>query len=195
MVARAVEKPQFFSHRGMESEPEPYRGVQGDRHQHVRRLLGRSRSDQPGDVRRAGNGADPDAEFVGLTSPQNRAIIGWNQVDEPDNAQPMGGRLRSMPDPGQIVVSYNAIRAKDTTRPVELGLGEAWPTQLGADAACPGQTTSYYPLAVAGGDIISFDITRSPTTVARLELVANGVDNLKTWIAMSGTSKIIWNVD
>jgi hypothetical protein len=35
--------------------------------------------------------------------------------------------------------------------------------------------------------------TRSPPTNGRLEMVANGLDNLKTWIAMSGAGKIIWN--
>ena len=46
---------------------------------------------------------------------------------------------------------------------------------------------------MAGGDIISFDIYPVANYNGTLELVPNGVDNLKAWIATSGSSKIIWN--
>jgi hypothetical protein len=58
---------------------------------------------------------------------------------------------------------------------------------------CAGQAASYYPLAIAGGDIISFDIYPVAEYGGKLELVPNGLDNLKIWIAVSGTNKIIWN--
>jgi hypothetical protein len=132
---------------------------------------------------------------IGLESSKNRAIIGWNQPDEPDNAQPNGifGHGPCLM-PTQILSRYNAIKVLDTTRPVLLNFGRgvsdtAW---IGR-GICIGRTTSYYPLAVSGGDIISFDIYPVAEYGGRLELIPNGLDNLKTWIAMSGANKIIWN--
>jgi hypothetical protein len=137
----------------------------------------------------------PTQNSVGLTSPQRTAIVGWGQNDEPDNAQSNGtGGYGPCLTPAQIVGAYNAIRANDTTRPVFLNFGRGvsdttWPGR----GSCTGQTTSYYPLAVAGGDLISFDIYPVAEYNGQLELVPNGVDNLRTWIAASGASKIIWN--
>lgn len=133
---------------------------------------------------------------VGLTSQQNRAIIGWNQPDEPDNAQPSGifGHGPCL-TPTQIVYGYNAIKEKDTTRPVMLNFGRGVSdTTWTGRGMCIGRTVSYYPLAVVGGDIISFDIYPVAEYRGRLELMPKGLDNLKTWIGMSGTSKIMWNV-
>jgi hypothetical protein len=134
-------------------------------------------------------------DSVGLDSPKNHAIIGWNQPDEPDNAQPNGvfGHGPCL-TPSQIVSGYDGIKGKDTTRPVLLnfGRGVSATTWIGR-GTCIGQTTSYYPLAVAGGDIISFDIYPVAEYEGRLELVPNGLDNLKTWIAMSGMNRIMWN--
>jgi hypothetical protein len=132
---------------------------------------------------------------IGLAPSKNHAIIGWNQADEPDNAQPDGifGHGPCL-TPSQIVSGYDAIKAKDTTRPVLLnfGRGVSATTWIGR-GTCIGQTTSYYPLAVAGGDIISFDIYPVAEYDGLLELVPNGLDNLKTWIAMSGMNRIMWN--
>jgi hypothetical protein len=137
----------------------------------------------------------PAQNSVGLTTPQNRAIVGWSQPDEPDNAQHKGiFTYRSCQTPSQIVSSYDAIKAQDTTRPVLLGFGRGVSdTTWTGRGSCTGQTTGYYPLAVAGGDIISFDVYPVAAYGGRLEMVANGLDNLKTWIAMSGTGKIVWN--
>ena len=132
---------------------------------------------------------------VGLTSPQRRRIIGWDQTDEPDNAQPNGtGRYGPCLTPSQIVAAYNAIRANDTTRPVFLnfGRGVSDTSWLGR-GSCTGETTSYYPAAIAGGDVISFDIYPVADYNGQLELVANGFDNLKTWMDASGRRKVIWN--
>ena len=137
----------------------------------------------------------PTQNSVGLTAPQNRAVVGWSQRDEPDNAQHKAiFGFRSCQTPSQIVSSYDAIKAQDTTRPVLLnfGRGVSDTTWIGR-GSCIGQTTGYYPLAVTGGDIISFDVYPVASYDGRLEMVANGLDNLKTWIAMSGTGKIIWN--
>lgn len=132
---------------------------------------------------------------VGLTSPQNTAIISWAQMDEPDNAQPNGsGGFGPCITPSQIVTSYNAIRANDTTRPVFLNFGRGVSdTQWIGRGSCTGQTTSYYPAAMQGGDIISYDIYPVSDSNGRLEVVASGLDNLKTWMALGGTNKIIWN--
>jgi hypothetical protein len=132
---------------------------------------------------------------VRLTSPNRGVIKAWMQGDEPDNAQPNGifGRGPCL-TPAQIVSSYKAIRAKDTTRPVFLNFGRGVSDfKWRGRGSCAGETTRYYPPAVAGGDIVSFDIYPVAEYSGRLELVPNGLDNLKTWIAMSGTSKIIWN--
>jgi hypothetical protein len=137
----------------------------------------------------------PTQNSVGLAAPQNRAVIGWIQPDEPDNAQHQGiFGYRSCQTPSQISALYSAIKAKDTTRPVVLNFGRGVSdTTWTGRGSCTGQTTSYYPLAVMGGDIISFDIYPVAGYDGRLEMVPNGLDNLKSWIAMSGTGKIIWN--
>jgi hypothetical protein len=143
----------------------------------------------------SGMGLIPTQNSVGLTSPQKTAIDGWAQGDEPDNAQPNGtGGYGPCLTSAQIVTSYNSIRANDTTRPVFLNFGQGVSSTTWAGrGSCTGQTTTYYPYAVAGGDLISFDIYPVAEYNGKLELVPNGVDNLKTWIGMSGTSKIIWN--
>jgi hypothetical protein len=132
---------------------------------------------------------------VGLAAPQNRAIVGWSQSEEPDNAQHKGIlSYRSCRTPSQIISSYEAIKAHDATRPVVLGFGRGVSdTTWTGRGSCTGQTTGYYPLAVAGGDIISFDVYPVAGYNGRLEMVPNGLDNLKTWVAMSGTGKVIWN--
>jgi hypothetical protein len=143
----------------------------------------------------AGMALIPTQNSVGLTSPQRTAIVGWGQLDEPDNAQPDGSSgYGPCLTPPEIVAAYSAIRANDRTRPVFLNFGRGvsdihWRGR----GCCTGETTSYYPFAVTGGDMISFDIYPVAKYSGRLELVANGVDNLKSWIAASGSNKIVWN--
>jgi hypothetical protein len=137
----------------------------------------------------------PTQNPVGLTSPHRSDIIGWAQMDEPDNAQPDGnGGYGPCITPTAIVAAYNSIRANDTTRPVLLNFGRGVSdTNWGGRGSCTGQTDSYYPQAMQGGDIISFDIYPVADYSGRLEMVAQGIDNLKRWMALGGTNKIIWN--
>jgi hypothetical protein len=137
---------------------------------------------------------------VGLTSPDRTWIKGWNQIDEPDNAQPDGsGGFGPCILPDAVINSYNAIRANDANRPAFLNFGQgvsnlSWP---GHGSTCHNlypDFSAYYRQAILGGDIIAFDIypISDPDLVpnGQLERVASGVDNLKAW---SNNSKIIWN--
>jgi hypothetical protein len=137
----------------------------------------------------------PGQNSVALSLPQRASITGWTQLDEPDNAQPDGifgyGPCLT---PNQIIAAYKRIRGKDATRPVFLNFGRGVSdTTWRGRGRCSGQTESYYPYAVAGGDLISFDIYPVANYNGRLELVPNGIDNLKRWVAASGSNKIIWN--
>lgn len=131
----------------------------------------------------------PSQNPVGLTSPQNNWIQGWNQQDEPDNAQ----SNHICTPASQVVSVYSAIKAKDATRPVFLNFGRGvseinWVGR----GTCRGDT-SYYPSAIPGGDIISFDIYPVANYDGRLEIVPRGVDNLKAWAQQAGGSHVIWN--
>jgi len=134
----------------------------------------------------------PGQNSIGLTSQQRPWIRGWDSFDEPDNAQPNGsGGYGPCISPSAVVANYNAIRANDATSPVLLNFGQGASNinYVGRGSACAGDT-AYYPQAIQGGDIISFDIYPVADYNGQLELVPNGVDNLKTW---SGGNKIIWN--
>jgi hypothetical protein len=126
---------------------------------------------------------------VGLTSPQNNWIQGWDQQDEPDNAQ----SNQSCVPASQIISAYSATKAKDTTRPVLLNFGRGvsdinWVGR----GTCRGDT-SYYLSAIRGGDVISFDIYPVAFYGGRLEIVPRGIDNLKRWAQQAGGSHVIWN--
>ncbi len=133
----------------------------------------------------------PTQNSVGLTSPQRSWIQGWDQVDEPDNAQSNGsGGFGPCISPSTLVADYNAIKANDTNRPVFLNFGQgASNINYIGRGSCAGNT-AYYAQAMQGGDIISFDIYPVADYNGQLELVPNGIDNLKTW---SNNTKIIWN--
>ncbi len=129
---------------------------------------------------------------VGLTSPQRAWIRGWDLYDEPDDAQPDGkGGYGVCIPPSTVVAKYNETRAKDKSSPVFLnfGRGASKIDYEGRGAACASDT-AYYPVAIQGADIISFDIYPVADYNGRLEIVPDGVDNLKTW---SKGNKIIWN--
>jgi hypothetical protein len=134
----------------------------------------------------------PGQNSVGLTSPQRAWIQGWDSYDEPDNAQPnsSGGYGPCIPA-STVVATYDAIKANDTNSPVFLNFGNGVSVidYIGRGSACSGDT-AYYPQAIQGGDIISFDIYPVAYYNGQLELVPNGLDNLKTW---SNNNKIIWN--
>jgi hypothetical protein len=132
---------------------------------------------------------------IALTSPYRSAIAGWMQPDEPDNAQPNGlGGYGTCIEPSKIVADYTKLKSADSSRPVLLGFGRGVAdTQWSGRGGCTGQTTTYYPVAVRGGDIIAFDIYPVASYQGRLEFVARGLDNLRAWIAMAGQRRIIWN--
>ncbi len=137
----------------------------------------------------------PTQNSVGLTSPQRSWIWGWDQIDEPDNAQAnSSGGYGPCITPSAIVSSYAAIKANDTASPVFLNFGQgAAVTSYSGRGSCTGDT-AYYSQAIAGGDIISFDIYPVADYNGQLELVPGGVDNLKTWVAQCNCgSKPIWN--
>lgn len=122
---------------------------------------------------------------VGLKYRGDPMIIGWMQVDEPDNAQSMEKvwknnveairqawpdekpwQERTLEDwgqwgppysPQQIVARYKEMVANDPTRPVYLGLGVgvAWDEWQGRRRADHPQD---YPRYIDGADIVGFDI-------------------------------------
>jgi hypothetical protein len=137
----------------------------------------------------------PTQNSVGLTSPQRSWIWGWDQVDEPDNAQANGsGGYGPCITPSTIVASYNTIKANDKLSPVFLNFGQgAANTSYNGRGSCTGDT-AYYPQAIAGGDIISFDVYPVADYNGQLELVATGVDNLKSWVTQCNCgTKPVWN--
>jgi hypothetical protein len=108
-------------------------------------------------------------------------IRGWLQPDEPDNAQAnASGGYDPCIAPTTIVAGYNRMKSNDPTRPVWLGLGRGVAdTQWVGRGTCTGHT-EMYPEYQKGGDILSFDIYPVNEGVP-LELVARGVDNLRSW--------------
>ena len=96
-----------------------------------------------------------------LASPYLDVVLGWSQVDEPDNAQasPAGTGYGPPILPSVIQSRYTALKAADPGRPVylNLGMGVAWDGWWGR-----GTRTSHpedYPEYVRGGDIVSFDVS------------------------------------
>jgi hypothetical protein len=137
----------------------------------------------------------PTQNSVGLTSPQRSSIWGWEQIDEPDNAQPnSSGGYGPCITPSALVASYNTIKSASAASPVFLNFGQgASVTSYIGRGSCTGDTT-YYSQAIAAGDIISFDVYPVANYNGQLELVANGVDNLKTWAAQCNCgTKPVWN--
>jgi hypothetical protein len=137
----------------------------------------------------------PTQNSVGLTSPQRSWIWGWDQMDEPDNAQPNGsGGYGPCITPSTLIADYNAIRANDKASPVFLNFGQGVAnTGYSGRGSCTGDT-AYYAQASAAGDVISFDVYPVADYNGQLELVSNGLANLKTWTGQCNCgNKIIWN--
>src|ERR1700692_533098 len=66
----------------------------------------------------------PTQNAVGLASPQRSWIWGWEQIDEPDNAQANGsGGYGPCITPSAIVASYNTIKSSNAASPVFLNFG------------------------------------------------------------------------
>ena len=77
------------------------------------------------DLRSRGMKLSTDFNSSLLTLSNQGVIDGWNQMDEPDNAQSDAntGGYGPCVDPNVIIARYNAMKAADPNRPVYLGLG------------------------------------------------------------------------
>ena len=123
-------------------------------------------------------------------------VVGWQQQDEPDNAQRKqgGGGYGPPVPPEEMVERYEAMHAADGTRPVFLNLsqGVAWDGWHGR-----GERTGHledYPEYVKAADIVSFDIYPvahdKPAVQGKLWYVPRGVERLREW---TGGRKPVWN--
>jgi hypothetical protein len=110
-------------------------------------------------------------------------IRGWLQNDEPDNAQANGsGGYDPCIAPTTIQSIYNTMKSNDGSRPVWLNLGRGVAdTQWGGRGTCTGHT-EMYPEYQKGADIVSFDVYPVNDGLP-LELVAQGVVNLRGWVS------------
>lgn len=133
----------------------------------------------------------PSQNSVGLTGAGNTIIQGWDQMDEPDNAQPNGsGGYGPCIPAATVVAAYNAIKTNDTSHPVFLNFGRGVSDiYYGGRGDCTGET-NYYVQASPGGDILTFDLYPVADYSGQLELIPQGIDNLRIW---SGNQKILWN--
>lgn len=133
-----------------------------------------------------------------LSLPNSHVIRGWTQIDEPDNAQKLAIGYGDCVMPDEIIKRYEAMRARDPSRPVFLNFGQglAHKGWSGRGSKCSRlDHDGYYREAAKGGDIVSFDIypateARQPAVYGKLELVAEGVRNLKRWVP----DRMVWNV-
>jgi hypothetical protein len=149
---------------------------------------------------------------VALKHLDDPTIIAWNHEDEPDNARKFKdywkgdvaaiqkawpalpvktaeqwGTYGPPVSPAQIVERYEAMKKKDPTRPILVGLGQgvAWEKYKGRGARS-GHLEDY-PEYIKGGDMVSFDIYPvvhdNADIKGKLEYVAKGVDRLVEWTA------------
>lgn len=158
-------------------------------------------SAQLASLKRAGMPVITDQNEAGLSDPNRDIIIGWLQQDEPDNAQPLVGKIGaarfgwgSPVSPSEMQERYLAMRSRDRQRPVfmNLGKGVAWDPWKGR-----GNRTGHpedYPQYVKAADIVAFDIypaaETDPALAGRLEIVAQGVKRLANW---AGPKRTVWN--
>jgi hypothetical protein len=155
-------------------------------------LWGGPTEDQLVALKQAGIRAVCDQNEVGLRHLDDPTIVAWMHGDEPDNYQGTAeaGYTPAIP-PSTIIADYNALRAKDPTRPVMLNLGQgvAHDVYKGAYASL-----SDYPEYMKGSDIVSFDIYPVASDYRGgadyLWMVAKGVDRLVSW---GGGRKVVWN--
>jgi hypothetical protein len=142
------------------------------------------------DLKKAGMKVVCDQNTFALSILSDTTIYGWTQSDEPDNAQWNATANQYDPciAPSVIINTYNAIKAKDPSRPVYLNLGQGvsnidWVGR----GTCTGKT-DMYPVYnngyVKASDIISFDIypvNNTDVTSGKLWYVPKGVDSLQVW--------------
>ena len=110
-------------------------------------------------------------------------INGWNQNDEPDNAQPRaGGGYDPCIEPSVIQGRYATFTMNDASRPVFLNLGRGVAaTSWVGRGTCTGHT-EMYPEYAEGADVVSFDIYPVNSTDEakdKLYFVADGIDRLR----------------
>jgi hypothetical protein len=131
--------------------------------------------------------------------PNAHVIRAWLHGDEPDNAQSDGrGGYGDCILPAEVVRRYKALRNADPTRPVFLNFGQAVanPLWFGRGVKCSQiSPEAYYSASSPGADIVSFDIypvaeERQHHVMGRLELVGEGVTNLRRW---SKSNQAVWN--
>jgi hypothetical protein len=133
---------------------------------------------------------------VALEHLEDPTIIGWMHGDEPDNAQSLGKDKGYDPPilPDKIVADYQAIRQRDSSRPVLLNLGQGVAFDKWIGRGVRTNHSEDYPLYIKGSDIVSFDIYpvvhRNPEVAGKLWYVAHGVERLRGW---SDDKKIVWN--
>jgi hypothetical protein len=133
---------------------------------------------------------------IALGSVNSAVIKGWMQGDEPDNAQPVApGQWGPCIPAAEVARRTLAMKARDSTRPILLNFGrgvadETWPGR----GPCTGDR-DYYDGAIAGADILAFDIypvaSDTPHVQGKLEYVARGIVNLKSRAA---TGQAVWGV-
>ncbi len=140
-----------------------------------------------------------DQNAVGLAHLNDPFIYGWMHGDEPDNAQevtdPKTGKRGYGPPirPEKIVEEYQAMKAKDPSRPIMLNLGQGVANDQwigrGSDASIDD-----YPKYVKGADIVSFDVYPvaglGPKGADLLWYVPKGIDRLKKW---TEGKQSVWN--
>lgn len=150
-------------------------------------------------LRNAGMKVMCEQNAFGLAHLNDTLILGWTLGDEPDNAQWNASTNKYDPciDPFVIINQYNAIKAKDPSRPVYLNLGQgvSYTDWIGR-GTCTGKTEMYPDYNngyLKGCDIGSYDIYPVNNSAAKIKgnlwYVPKGVDSLLLW---SGNKKPIW---
>lgn len=134
------------------------------------------------------------------TQLDNPTIIGWQQEDEPDNAQPVNPdsdvKIWGPPvDPKEIVKLYEEMVKTDPTRPIFLNLGPGVANDEYKGRGKWAKPSDYFTY-VKGCDILSFDIypvanLKKPNNEDFLWYVPKGILRLREWC---NNEKIIWNI-
>jgi hypothetical protein len=130
-----------------------------------------------------------DQNSVGLAHKDDAVIVGWTEMDEPDNAQSLGkGKGYGPPVlPEKIIERYEEMRKADPTRPVLLNLGQSVADDANIGRGTRTNHPEDYAEYVKGCDIASFDIypvaSKTHGTQDNLDFVALGADRLAHWAA------------
>ncbi len=120
---------------------------------------------------------------VGLKDKNRKQIVGWTQVDEPDNAQAIKGAGYGPPIPPRDIQSrYMEMLKKDKTRPIFLNFGQGIANEKYVGRGTRTGKLEDYPIYAKGADILSFDIYPVTSKYAhvsgKLEYLARGIERL-----------------